>query len=475
MSGVQPPTPGKAGGSPGGGNKSVKLSFGTKTPGNGKGKEKLDRFIPTRSAMDFDSANFNLSKETRQGGDQRDGQGSPSKEEYHKALAASLSVNDSNRILAFKHKAPAAPEGYENNLKSLYSQNVVPNVAKKQFRQVPTTQERILDAPELMDDYYLNLLDWGSQNLIAIALGRSVYLWNAGSGDVEELCTVPNDGDYISSLRWGSDGNFLAVGTSDAKVQIWDASRRKQVRELCGHTNRVSCLSWNGSILSSGSRDSTIANWDVRKRRDEACVASLRVHEQEVCGLAWSLCGQQLASGGNDNILAIHDASFDLVAKVQAHTAAVKALAWCPYQSNLLATGGGTADRHVRFWNTHTCAMLSQIDTGSQVCALQWNPHERELLSSHGYSKHQLCLWKYPSLVKVAELSGHQGRVLHMATSPDGCSVVTAGADETLRFWRPFGEPPAPKDGESRLLGSAPGGQMVSGAATGFGGLRSIR
>lgn len=121
----------------------------------------MDRFIPTRSAMDFDSANFSLSKENKQGE-----QGSPSKEEsYQKALAASLSVHDSSRILAFKQKAPAAPEGYENSLKSLYNQNLAPTV-KKTFRHVPTTQERILDAPELMDDYYLNLLDWSGQNLV---------------------------------------------------------------------------------------------------------------------------------------------------------------------------------------------------------------------------------------------------------------------------------------------------------------------
>jgi WD40 repeat protein len=56
----------------------------------------------------------------------------------------------------------------------------------------------------------------------------------------------------------------------------------KQVRELCGHTNRVSSLSWNNSILSSGGRDSIVCNWDVRKRKDEACVATLRNHEQEV-------------------------------------------------------------------------------------------------------------------------------------------------------------------------------------------------
>ena len=62
----------------------------------------------------------------------------------------------------------------------------------------------------------------------------------------------------------------------------------------------------------------------------------------------------------------------------------MKALAWCPFQSNLLASGGGTADRCIKFWNTNTGVMLNSIDTHSQVCALQWNKHERELLSSHG-------------------------------------------------------------------------------------------
>jgi cell division cycle 20, cofactor of APC complex len=79
----------------------------------------------------------------------------------------------------------------------------------------------------------------------------------------------------------------------------------------------------------------------------------------------------------------------------------------------------------------------------SQVCALQWNRHEREILSSHGYSQNQLCLWKYPSMAKVAEFTGHTARVLHMAQSPDGSTVCSAAADETLRFWKVFGDSPA--------------------------------
>lgn len=36
------------------------------------------------------------------------------------------------------------------------------------------------------------------------------------------------------------------------------------------------------------------------------------------------------------------------------HQAAVKALAWCPWQNHVLASGGGTADRTIRFWNCNT-------------------------------------------------------------------------------------------------------------------------
>jgi cell division cycle protein 20 (cofactor of APC complex) len=38
--------------------------------------------------------------------------------------------------------------------------------------------------------------------------------------------------------------------------------------------------------------------------------------------------------------------------QLQGHKAAVKALAWCPWQRNLLATGGGSSDKTMRFWNT---------------------------------------------------------------------------------------------------------------------------
>lgn len=73
----------------------------------------------------------------------------------------------------------------------------------------------------------------------------------------------------------------------------------------------------------------------------------------------------------------------------------------------MLATGGGTADRCIRFWNTHTLQPTNHIDTGSQVCNLMFSRTSNELVSTHGYSLNQICVWKYPTMQKVATLTGH--------------------------------------------------------------------
>uniref|UniRef100_A0A804PNL3 Cell division cycle 20.1, cofactor of APC complex n=1 Tax=Zea mays TaxID=4577 RepID=A0A804PNL3_MAIZE len=144
--------------------------------------------------------------------------------------------------------------------------------------------------------------------------------------------------------------------------------------------------------------DGKIVNNDVRIRNH--VVQTYKGHSQEVCGLKWSGSGQQLASEGNDDLVHIWDVLMasslpsaghnQWLHRLEDHVAAVKALAW---------------------WQR----------------------------------SNQLTLWKYPSMVKMTELTGHTSRVLFMALSPDGCTVASAAADETLRFWNVFGAPETPK------------------------------
>lgn len=59
-------------------------------------------------------------------------------------------------------------------------------------------------------------------------------------------------------------------------------------------------------------------------------------------------------------------------------------------------------------------------------------------MSGHGYSQNQLTVWKYPSMKRVVDLTGHSSRVLQLTMSPDETFVMSAAADETLRLWKIF-------------------------------------
>lgn len=402
-----------------------------------------DRFIPNRNTTQFEVGHFLV---TNKSNSSSDAPISPSKEQFQKAMNENLNGPAvESKIIGYQQRPPELPEGAGSQLKVLYSMTT-PGTNTKSLRHIPQAPERILDAPEMLDDYYLNLLDWSSQNILAVCLGSSVYLWNATSGDIQQLMEMENSTDYVSSLAWMNEGNHLAVGTSTSEVQLWDVSKMKKLRSMGGHASRVGSLSWNAHILSSGSRSGYIHHHDVRIA--DHLIGTAAAHTQEVCGLRWSPDGKYLASGGNDNLLNIWSSDLGQSASLYSfnqHQAAVKALAWCPRQSSLLASGGGTADRCIRFWNVNTGTCIKSVDTNSQVCALLWSKEYKELISSHGFALNQLTVWTYPTMTKVAELTGHTSRVLHMAMSPDGSTVVSAAADETLRIWKCFAVDPQKK------------------------------
>ncbi|OIV93515.1 hypothetical protein TanjilG_16014 [Lupinus angustifolius] len=410
-----------------------------------------DRFIPTRSASNFALFDINSSPETREDastaysallrtalfGPDAAGGVSPDK---RNSLAMSI---PSRNIFRYKTETRRSM----HSLEPFMSDETVPGVnysPVKAPRKVSRSPYKVLDAPALQDDFYLNLVDWSSHNVLAVGLGNCVYLWNACSSKVTKLCDLGID-DCVCSVGWAQRGTHLAVGTSNGKVQIWDASRCKKIRTMEGHRLRVGALSWSSSLLSSGGRDKNIYQRDIRAQED--FVSKLSGHKSEVCGLKWSYDNRELASGGNDNRLFVwNQHSTQPVLKYCEHTAAVKAIAWSPHLHGLLASGGGTADRCIRFWNTTTNSHLSCMDTGSQVCNLVWSKNVNELVSTHGYSQNQIIVWRYPTMTKLATLTGHTYRVLYLAISPDGQTIVTGAGDETLRFWNVF---PSPKSQNS--------------------------
>ncbi|KAJ6196594.1 WD40-repeat-containing domain protein [Bipolaris maydis] len=447
-----------------------------------------DRFIPNRAGQDL-QASFNLLHDDASPATPSKARRTPHNELHFQKTRTTASLPPPSGTPSTPHKnlfsysgqptpsrTPSSRHGVLNlNARSdLYSLSPIKYSSQRmllspqrQARAVSKVPYKVLDAPDLADDFYLNLVDWGSQNTLGVGLGSCVYMWNSSSGRVTKLCELADDS--VTSVNWIQRGSHIAVGTNRGQVQIWDAQTQRRLRTMTGHTARVGALAWNEHILTSGSRDRTIYHRDVRQ--PEQWLRKLVGHKQEVCGLKWNQEDGQLASGGNDNKLMVWEKlNAEPTFKWSEHQAAVKAIAWSPHQRGLLASGGGTADRTIKFWNTLISSngpsasalasasaaasaaattniplsptapanLINSLDTGSQVCNLAWSKNSNEIVSTHGYSQNQIIVWKYPSMQQVVSLTGHTYRVLYLAMSPDGQVIVTGAGDETLRFWNAF-------------------------------------
>lgn len=117
-------------------------------------------------------------------------------------------------------------------------------------------------------------------------------------------------------------------------------------------------------------------------------------------------------------------------------------MSWCPYQPSLLATGGGSNDKTINFWNTTTGARVNTIETGSQVSSLNWGYAHgtgMEIVATHGFPTNSISLFSYPTLQKTGEIvNAHDTRILNGCLSPDNLTLATVAGDENLKFWSLF-------------------------------------
>jgi cell division cycle protein 20 (cofactor of APC complex) len=297
-------------------------------------------------------------------------------------------------------------------------------------RAYPTKPVKILDAPNVTDDYSLNLLAW-SEGHLAVGLEKAVYLWDVSV----EVASQPYEGSTnVTAVSWMTDGRVLAVGDEAFCIHLIDVESETEVRTISCHSGRVSALAWNGTVLSSGSKDCSIVHNDLRMK--DFCFKSTG-HDRDVVGLAWNSDGSTLASGSKDGCLGLWEMSrVSPRALLSEHDGCLKAVAWCPWQRDLLASGG--ADECIRLWDSNSAHCTAKVNSESQVAALIWSHSSSELLSAHGFDRYHLALWSVPELDVKAEFTSHTARVLALAQNASGSLVASLGADETLCFWMIF-------------------------------------
>ncbi|KZF19904.1 WD40 repeat-like protein [Xylona heveae TC161] len=335
---------------------------------------------------------------------------------------------------------------------------------------------------------------------------------------------------YVASLSFSStEGghSILAIGKADGHVLLWSPFDKEERFEIKQPTP-ISCLAFKPKVTRRiSARDSSVMvdteellvgneigdihfysvewtnavdrsihNWDGAV----ILIARIAVHSQQICGLAWSPDGDFFASGANDNaccyfetnqitgshvhtdLMSIEDefgrqqtTGRQVLSRVFCRgrekrrwllNAAIKAIAFCPWQRGLIAIGGGSNDRGVHFYHTFSGACLATINVAAQVTSLIWSTNRREIAVTFGYAQPEhpfrIAVFSWPDCQQVLAIpwlgemralyaipypggpeetrpgesgSGHEedDRQWWTRTNEEGC-IVVASSDESVKF-----------------------------------------
>ena len=310
------------------------------------------------------------------------------------------------------------------------------------YKSIPKISYKVLDAPYLRDDFYLHLVDWSKQDIVAVGLDNKLYTWNAKHSEVSFISDLPEYDNYYSSLAYNNDGTYLISCDSEGNIYIRNIEKSKNERIFnnlsSGRICTVSPMNLNPNIFSVGCKDLMIKTIDLRAKINP--ILKYIGHNKEVCGMKWSLDDKRLASGGDDNKLFIWDVrKEESEKKINSHTSAIKALDWSTFRFGYLLSGGGTQDMTLKLWNINTMSLIDSINTSSQICNIAFSKISHEFITTHGFKNNYIHVWDSKKLDIKATLKGHKQRVVYMAIGPDSRKIVTGAGDETIRFWDVFG------------------------------------
>ncbi len=261
---------------------------------------------------------------------------------------------------------------------------------------------------------------------------------NVGSVYFELWETPPN---YITTLEghtravrsvvFSPDGTILASGSQDSTIKLWDVATKTNIATLSGHNNKVNTVSFSpdGTILASGSQDRTIRLWDVATRTE---IATIEDRDRgAMVSVSFSPDGTMLASGASGGTVKLWDvATGTSIATLEGHEDWVSAVSFSP-DGTMLASGSG--DRTIRLWDVATRTEIATIEGKDRILSVSFSPDGTILAS--GAFDYTVKLWDVSTKENITTLEGHTFFVNSVVFYSDGTILASGSEDKTVKLW----------------------------------------
>lgn len=280
------------------------------------------------------------------------------------------------------------------------------------------------------------------------SVDSTVKVWNKENRELVLTLKQPSGVTYLAFSR---DGNYLTTAAYDEKVRLWKLPEGTLVKEFTGHKGTVWSVNFSpdGKIITSSGEDASIKLWDVESGQ---LVRTLVGHTLNVWVVKFSPDGSQIASGSFDKTVKIWNANnYTLIHTLIDHSDAIVSLAFSPDGQKLASTSD---DQTIKLWNTSDWNLIRTLEVPEHIQAADFSPDSKRLLTggkdkttigellqnffgNSNYNKGvSMRLWNVETGKLLQTFSQHANDVNDVAYCPDGKWIASSSSDKTVELWR---------------------------------------
>lgn len=279
------------------------------------------------------------------------------------------------------------------------------------------------------------------------SVDSTVKIWNKESRTLVLTLKQPSGVTY---LAFSPDGNYLATAGYDEKVRLWQLPQGNLVKEFTGHKGTVWSVAFSpdAKTIASSGEDATVKLWAIESGH---LLRTLQGHRLNVWDVTFSPDGKKLASGSYDKTIKIWDvANGQLITTLRDHTQAIVSLAFS-HNGKILASTSD--DKSIKLWNTADWQLVKSWTVPEHNQAADFSPDDKWLLTggrdkptvgellqnffgdSHYNKGVSMRLWDVQTGKLLQTFSEHANDVNDVSFSPDGKWIASGSSDKTIGLW----------------------------------------
>lgn len=271
----------------------------------------------------------------------------------------------------------------------------------------------------------------GEAMIVSGGSDKTIKIWDLETGVLQH--TLKGHRQSLLSVILSADGQYLASGSGDGIIQLWNAASGTPLLSIVAHTEPLVSLSLaftpDQQYLISGSSDHKIKIWRV----EDGTLERVLQHSRGINAIAISPNGQYLASGSSDNTIRLWDLTTgELIQILADHSRDVNSVIFSP-QGDLLVSG--SSDLLIKVWASNTGFLQSTLSGHLDwVRVVTFSADGQWLIS--GGADQMIKIWQISTGQLLNTLSGHKKDVNTLVLSVDGYQIISGSSDGTIKVWQ---------------------------------------